>query len=553
MSLLPHSVRLEASRSVPPPPEPASSPQPARVAAEIGAVTNNVTGWSVPVSAVHRPTSVAEVQRLVVEARRDRRKLYPVSSGRNWGYGSSSPVTAGCELVDLGRMNRILNADDISVANPVAVIEPGVTQRQLHEFLQRRCPALTFNVTGAGGETSILGNALDRGVGYLGPRKEDVFGLEVVTGTGELLRTGFRRLGASSPLAYGHPYGLGPMLDGLFFQSNLGIVTSACFRLQSRRPKGVSISLALRRAEDLARFIDELTLLKRDGLLTSVTHVGNRVRTVSSLEAGMVRYLVDDCGVPRDEAIAEAKRAVGLLVLDEWATLASITGSAAQVRAAVKEIRRRTKTMARTVVLTGERLHLAHRVAHALRFIPAVRVRAAALSAVIPLHYLALGVPTDVAAENLLWRFGDTHLRAHELDRSRCGFLCMNPALPLDGAYVASFTERVKSIASTFGHELYITLNIETATSLVGVVNILFDRASAQETQRAHACSDAILSFMYSENIELYRARADIMSSIVGRDTKYWNTIRSLKTVFDPDDVIAPGRYNLTSAPHKEA
>ena len=106
-------------------------------------------------------------------------------------------------------MNRILNAESISVNNPVAVIEPGVTQMQLYEFLQNHCPELTFNVTGSGKETSIIGNALDRGVGYMGPRREDLFGLEIVLGTGEILRTGFRRLGESSRLAHSHPFGLG--------------------------------------------------------------------------------------------------------------------------------------------------------------------------------------------------------------------------------------------------------------------------------------------------------------------------------------------------------
>ena len=165
----------------------------------------------------HEPENIDAVQRLVRAARASKVPLYPISRGLNWGYGSRSPVVAGSELVNLGRMNRILNADQISLANPVAVIEPGVTQGQLYDFLAQHCPQLTFNVTGSSRETSILGNALDRGVGYFGPRREDLFGLEVVCGSGQVLRTGFRRLGEQSPLAHSHPYGLGPMLDGLFF------------------------------------------------------------------------------------------------------------------------------------------------------------------------------------------------------------------------------------------------------------------------------------------------------------------------------------------------
>lgn len=268
----------------------------------------NVTGRAQPVRAVYRPGSVAEVRELVRRARADRVALYPVSRGLNWGYGSRSPVVADGAIVALSAMNRILNADQISATNPVAVIEPGVTQRQLYELLRTRCPELTFNVTGAGGDTSILGNALDRGVGYFGPRREDLFGLEVVCGSGAVIRTGFRRLGESSPLAHSHPYGLGPMLDGLFSQGNFGIVTSACFRLLPRRPREVVVSLALRRESDLGPFIEELARLKREGLMGSVTHVGNQARTHATLLFGTTRYLERECGLSAERALEEARR-----------------------------------------------------------------------------------------------------------------------------------------------------------------------------------------------------------------------------------------------------
>ena len=162
-----------------------------------------------------------------------------------------------------------------------------------------------------------------------------------------------------------------------------------------------------------------------------------------------------------------------------------------------------------------------------------------------PLHKLALGVPTDVAIENLLWKFGhETNLPA-ELDRSRCGLLFVNPALPLDGLFVAQAVEEMKSIAAEHGHILYITLNVETGTSLVGIINLLFDRASPEEVERAQRCADALLVCLRSNLLEPYRARADMMDKIIAADPRYWRHIRALKQVFDPDNIIAPGRYNL--------
>ena len=54
------------------------------------------------------PDSSAEVQAVVRAAARHGLPLWPISRGRNLGYGSGEPVLAGSIVLDLGRMNRIL-------------------------------------------------------------------------------------------------------------------------------------------------------------------------------------------------------------------------------------------------------------------------------------------------------------------------------------------------------------------------------------------------------------------------------------------------------------
>lgn len=509
-------------------------------------LVQNITGREQPADKVYTPTTVDEVLAIVRQARAAGEPLYPYSTGLNWGYGSRSPVVPGGALLDLSRMNRILNADKISPDNPIAVIEPGVTQIQLANFLRERVPQLTFNVTGAGCDTSILGNALDRGVGYFGPRKEDVFGLEIVTGKGEIIRTGFRRLGDDSPLAHAHPYGLGPMIDGLFFQGNFGVVTSACFRLVPRRPVEVAVSLALRKSEFLGKFIDELAKLKREGLLTSVTHAANKARTHSTLMYGITRYL-EKQGMQGLQAQQEAERALNVVAPDEWASLAAITGNRGQVSAAIKEIKARMKPYASVRIVTERLLDLGATVLAPFSFWSFARANAAAIDAIRPLHRLALGEPTDVPIDNLLWKFGAPGQPATQLDQSRCGLLFINPALPLNGAFVADLVKEMEAVGRGFNHPLYMTLNIETSTSLVGVINLLFERDDPEQVERAHRCADALLECVRARGLEPYRARADMMRSIVSEDSDYWQTVRRLKDVFDPDNIIAPGRYNLAN------
>ena len=503
--------------------------------------TRNVTGISVPAGRVLRPRTTAQVQRIIRLANARGWTVNPISTGLNYGYGGPSPANATDIQLDLGRMTAIRNAAEISASNPVAVIEPGVTQQALFDWLERHHPGLSFNVTGSARHTSILGNALDRGVGYFGPRKEDVFGLEVVTGEGKLIRTGFRRLGESSPLAHSHPYGLGPILDGLFFQANLGVVTSACFRLVPKRPLAVAVSLGLRDGANLDKFIDRLAALKREGVMGSVTHCANRPRSHASLMYGITTYLEQQCGRTPAVAAQEAREALAIVAKGDWTSLGAITGTKAQVRANLAELRARMGDIAGVRVLTEQKLELGYRVMHALRFLRGARANAAAIAALRPLHVLALGQPTDAAIDNLLWRYGSAHLPATQLDKSNCGLLFINPALPLDGPFVAMVVADLERIARPF--ELYMTINIETATSLVAVINLLFDRADAAQTAAAKHTADALLECLRTHRLEVYRARADMMQAVVDPAEPFWQTVGAIRHALDPHGVIAPGRY----------
>lgn len=513
--------------------------------------TDNVTGWGQGRLPCWQPRSVEQVRDCVKRAVAEQRPLYPVSTGLNWGYGSATPPQPGAVLLDLSAMNNILNAQALIEGRAsVAVIEPGVTQRQLRDFLQRHRPDLGFNVTGSSVDTSLLGNALDRGVGYLGPRREDVFGLEVVTGTGDVLQTGFRRLGEASPLAHTHPYGLGPMLDGLFFQGNFGIVTSACFKLLPRPARSVAVSLALRDNADLGAFLDALALLKRLGVMSGVTHVGNQARTRASMMSGISDYLHSACALAGDRLVAEADRALATVAPYEWTSLGGITGSVAQVKAAVAEVKRVMGRMAKLTVVDDAKLAAGLRVLHPLRRIwPWARANAAAIAAIRPLQGLADSCPTDAAITNLLWRFGRPEASATTLDESDCGLIFINPALPMDGRQVVDVVEGMKAVAARWDHPLYLTLNIETTTSFVAVANLLFDRKSAAAVSRAQGCAAEIWQYLRQRGLEVYRARADMMAELVDPHDPYWRTVWDLKSVLDPHNIIAPGRYNLAKAP----
>ena len=78
------------------------------------------------------PTSEEDVKRVIAMANDLDIKLMPISSGRNWGLGSKLPITDHPTLVvDSRKMNRIL---EINTIHNYVVIEPGVTQDQVHQL-----------------------------------------------------------------------------------------------------------------------------------------------------------------------------------------------------------------------------------------------------------------------------------------------------------------------------------------------------------------------------------------------------------------------------------
>jgi len=116
--------------------------------------------------------------------------------------------------------------------------------------------------------SSLIANALERGVGYglASARVDQICGMEVVLPTGDVMRTGMGALSTAKTSAQ-YPYGLGPYVDGMFSQSNFGIVTQMGVWLVPQPPVFKATMMHASNYEDIVPMIDTLYPLRLQGVI----------------------------------------------------------------------------------------------------------------------------------------------------------------------------------------------------------------------------------------------------------------------------------------------
>lgn len=192
--------------------------------AVLDATREDRSGWrsATPPLAVVHAASVADVQEVMRIAHETHTPVVPRGAGT--GLAGGAIASPGAIVLDMSRMNRIL---EISEADELAVVEPGVLNGDLNDALAPL--GLWFAPDPASRAISSIGGNIATNAGGLlcakyGVTREAVLGLAVVLADGRMLRTGHRTVKGVTG------YDLTALLTGS--EGTLGVIVEATVRLR---------------------------------------------------------------------------------------------------------------------------------------------------------------------------------------------------------------------------------------------------------------------------------------------------------------------------------
>lgn len=463
-------------------------------------------------AAVVKPGSVAEVTAIVKIANEHGTPLWTVSTGRNYGYGGASPRVSGSVVVDLSRMNSILDVNDEC---GTALVEPGVTFLAFADHLRAIGSNLSPSVPDIGWG-SVVGNALERGFGYTGYSDHSATqcGMEVVLADGQVIRTG---MGAksNSPAWQLYKGGYGPSFDGLFFQSNFGIVTKMGLWLSPVPEQTAACMLMVQNDSDLGLVVDALRPLLLDGTIQSNVVIGN-APVIASMITPRPKWT--DSAAPLGDAIM--RRMMAALHLGYWNARFALYGHPEMVKVRLAIVER---AIAHIPGATFEpRMYSG-------------RVEAAAAH---PADHAQLGIPGIENVRMGEWRSG---IAAH----TDISLIC-----PPTGRDALKFTGMIRRAVEAHGFDYTggFTLFPRHAVAL-GVVS--FDKSSEEDRRAVQELFPAVIAEASVEGAAPYRSHLAFMDLIAAEyDTNEHALLKlagRFKGMLDPNGILAQGKQGIWS------
>ena len=307
--------------------------------------------------------------------------------------------------------------------------------------------------------------------------------MEVILADGEVIRTGQWAVDSSSS-AFACKAAFGPQVDGLFLQSNLGIVTKLGIWLQPQPDTTMSVSLDMDEVDDLEELIEIIAELRRGEIIQNDPSIFNVFRRISRL--GPRQQIFAGKGAIPEEVVKEIMKEHGW---GYWKTWFSFYGTKDMVMS-------RLATTQETVKRICPRSHLSYRLfegENGQKVDPTT----------IPTEWQPgnCGVPTI--------RFQST-MNYNTPPGGHGGHVDFSPILPYDGKLTLKWYKEVTATSRKHGFDSFIGGHAFAKHSVL-IHLILFDRLDKAQMSSANALWHELASKAKGYGFANYRTHLDYM------------------------------------------
>jgi 4-cresol dehydrogenase (hydroxylating) flavoprotein subunit len=454
------------------------------------------------------PAATEQVQEIVKVANELRVPLWTVSRGKNFAYGGAAPVLSGSVVLDLSRMNRIL---EVNEKFGYALVEPGVSYFDLYKYIQDHGLKLWLDVPDPGWG-SVVGNALDHGVGYTpyGDHFATQCGMEVVLANGEVVRTGMGAMPGNNTWQL-FKYGFGPYVDGMFSQSNFGIVTKMGIWLMPEPAGYRPYLITFPRAEDIEQVVEIVRPLRINNIIQNAATIRSLVLD-AALFATKSQYYSGPGPIP--DSVARqimADQEIGM-----WNFCGALYGPAPVTDALWTAIRDSF------AAIPGVKFYF-----------PEDRKRRPDI--LIHRADTMRGVPKLTEFGFLNWNGGGGHI----------GF---SPVSPTTGQDAIKQYRMVSGRVREYGFD-YLGLMAIGFRELHHVTVIVYDQSNPKERDKLNELFNLLVREAAAAGYGEYRTHIHYMDTIAG--TYSWNDNalmkmhQTIKDALDPNGILSPGKSGI--------
>jgi 4-cresol dehydrogenase (hydroxylating) len=494
------------------------------------------------------------------ENKQDQFSVHPICSGLNWGYGTSLPPTDILPVIilDLSQLKKI----SLNPVLDLLTVEPGVTQQDLYEYLQKNNLDYMVPTTGAGPDCSILSNAMERGYGITPYTQhfDAVNSLKGYWASGEFFQSAISDLDKSilpddnnrDLVDKTYKYSPGPYIDGLFTQSGLGITTEVTIRIARKKAAFKSFFIKVYNDDLLIDVVPliQKTLRDYEGIVGSINLMDKR-RILSM-------FAENPNGTDHHEVMSlnQIDSIAKLQDTPCWTIVGTIYGTPSVVNVVSKEIKSLFKQIQCKFIFSDSLLiKLGNLVVNnspniLFRLSKKLQDAKKQLSSFNLGEEIMLGKPNRVALKLSYWRNPEltdlnndsNHILSTAKDK--CGLLWYAPLIPMLPDEMRRYVDFIRETCPKFNIEPFITFTNLRHDCIDSTIPIVFDSSNPQAVKDAHNCLKELVLEGLKQGWVPYRLNIEQQQWLLNKDSPFWKSVQTLEDAFDPNNILSPGRYN---------